>query len=223
MMLENDPRRAGTIWMLNLDEATPAIVPRVHAEFQRVNSDPSTRSGHRLAPALVSAMGSSASAEIAQRFERGCRCYAAWVDNKIVSYGWVSFEEEFIGELNLRIKLLLGEAYIWDCATLPAFRQKGLYGALLVHIRKELSDEKLCRVWIGADMDNTVSQLGMARAGFHHVADLVLERVVAIRQVWVVGLPSVPEAIVAEARRAFLNNRDQVWSNSLISTAKTGS
>jgi GNAT superfamily N-acetyltransferase len=223
MISENDPRRAGTIWMLNLDEATPIFTPRIHAEFRRVDLDPSTRSGHRLVPALAAAMGLPSSEEISRRFERGCRCYAAWVDDKIVSYGWVSFEEESIGELDLRINLLPGEAYIWDCMTLPAFRQKGLYSALLVHIRRELSEERLCRAWIGADMDNKISQLGMVRAGFHHVADLVIERIVAIRQVWVIGLPGVPEAIVAEARRAFLNNRDQVWLNSLISSAKTES
>jgi hypothetical protein len=29
--------------------------------------------------------------------------------------------------------------------------------------------------------------------------------------VWVKGLPGVPESLVAEARRVFLNERDQVW------------
>jgi len=200
---ENDPRRAGTIWMLNLDETTPVVAPRVHAEFRRVTPG--------LGPALVSAMGSSASDEIARRFERGCHCYAAWVDNDIAAYGWVSFEDEHIGELNLRIKLLPGEVYIWDCATAPPFRGNGLYSALLVYIIRELRAQSLCRAWIGADLANVASQKGMERAGFHHVADLAIERVVALRQVWVVGLPEVPESIVAEARRAFLNDRDKVW------------
>jgi hypothetical protein len=44
-----------------------------------------------------------------------------------------------------------------------------------------------------------------------HVADLIVARVLALRQVWVQGLPDIPEDLVAEARRAFLNNRDQVW------------
>jgi ribosomal protein S18 acetylase RimI-like enzyme len=208
---EDDPRRAGTIWVLNLDEETPIIVPRISVEFRRINLDTEL--------ILVSAMGPSASEEIAKRFERGCRCYAAWIDDQIVSYGWVSFEEEHIGELNLRIKLLPGEAYIWDCATLPAFCRNGLYSSLLVHILAELRAEGLCRAWIGADIDNKVSQLGMSRAGFRHVADMVVERVLAQRQVWVVGLPDVPETIVDEARRVFLNDRDKVWSNGLMSTA----
>jgi hypothetical protein len=61
----------------------------------------------------------------------------------------------------------------------------------------------------------------MARAGFHHVADLVVARVLPIRQVWVVGLPGIPDHVVAEARRAFLNDRDQIWK-SIATAARQG-
>lgn len=209
---ENDPRRHGTIWMLNLDQEPPALTPRVPADFRRVTPD--------LAPALASSIDTLSLAEITRRLESGRQCYAARVDDQVAAYGWVSFVEEEIGELNLRIKLLPGEAYIWDCATLPAFREKLLYSALLIYILAELRAQNLCRAWIGADRDNLASQKGMARAGFHHVADLVIERVLTIRQVWVVGLPDVPEPIVAEARRAFLNDRDKVWLNASSARAE---
>lgn len=207
---ENDPRRAGTIWMLNLDEETSIVTPRVRAEFCRVTSD--------LVPALCMIRGRDASAEFIQRFETGRQCYGAWVEGQPAAFGWVSVEDEQIGELNLRIKLLPGEVYIWDCATAPHYRGKGLYSALLAYILDELRAQQICRAWIGADLDNVASQKGIARAGFHHVADLVIERVVAMRQVWVTGLPEVPESIVAEARRAFLNDRDKVWLNASSST-----
>jgi hypothetical protein len=85
----------------------------------------------------------------------------------------------------------------------------------------ELRAEGYCRAWIGADMDNEPSQRGIARAGFHHVADLVMARVLTLRQVWVQGQPGVPEHIVAEARRAFLNDRDKVWKTAASSVGKT--
>ena len=206
---ENDPRRHGTIWLLDLDQELPAVLPRVQADFRPVTLD--------LAPALATSTGLSPEG-IIRRLESGRQCYAAWAGEQAVAYGWVSFESEEIGELNLRIRLLPGEAYIWDCATLPAFREKGLYSALLSHILGELRAQDLCRAWIGADYDNIASQKGMARAGFQHVADLVIQRVLAIRQVWAVGLPDVPESIVAEARRAFLDNRDKVWLHAAAST-----
>jgi hypothetical protein len=212
---ENDPRRHGTIWVLNLDKEAPAVIPRLPADFRRITLD--------LAPALASSTDSLTVTEITQRLESGRQCFAAWVEGQAVAYGWVSFEHEDIGELNLRIKLVPGEAYIWDCATLPAFREKLLYSALLVYILGELRAQNRCRAWIGADNDNLVSQRGMARAGFHHVADLVIERVLAMRQVWVMGLPGVPESIVAEARRAFLNDRDKAWLNAMSSTIQGNS
>jgi GNAT superfamily N-acetyltransferase len=202
---ENDPRRAGTIWTLDLDEPVPVVTPLVPAAFRGAGPD--------LAPALVSAMDGVSYPGLIKRFENGRRCYIAQVEDQIASYGWVSLDDEHIGELNLRIKLLPGEVYIWDCATIPAFRRRHLYSALLAYIIEELRAEGLCRAWIGADMDNKPSQQGMARAGFHHVADLVVERVLAMRQVWVQGLPGVPEQIVAEARRAFLNDRDKIWKS----------
>ena len=208
----NDPRRSGTIWVLELDEPTPVITPGLPAAFCRV--------GPESVHALVNAAGVDNSAEILKRFESGRRCYAAWVEGKLAAYGWVSLDEEFIGELSLRIKLVQGEAYIWDCATLPEFRNQRLYSALLVHIIGELRSEGLCRAWIGADLDNEASQRGISNAGFHHVADLVVSRVLAMRLVYVQGQPGIPEHIIAEARRAFLDDRDQVWLRALSTPAQ---
>src|SRR5512138_808017 len=94
-MVDHDPQPAGTIWVMNLDEPVPAISPRVPVTFRRIGPD--------LVPALVATMDRDASAELLQRFESGRRCYTAWVRDQLASYGWVSFEEEHIGELNLRI------------------------------------------------------------------------------------------------------------------------
>jgi GNAT superfamily N-acetyltransferase len=210
---ENDSRKEGTIWTLNLDEPVPVVTPLVAATFRAVGPD--------LLTDLVSAVGRDISAELQQRFETGRRCYAAWVGQQLASYGWVSFNDEHIGELNLRIRLLPGEVYIWDCATIPAFRRKLFYSALLRYVIEELHAEGFCRAWIGADKDNLPSQQGIARAGFHHVADLVMARVLTLRQVWVQGQPGVPDHIVAEARRAFLNDRDKIWISAASAAQST--
>jgi ribosomal protein S18 acetylase RimI-like enzyme len=209
---DRDPRRAGTIWMLDLDGPPSKILPGVEAEFRLA--------GPYLAPDLAALQEGETAAALIRRFETGRQCYTAWVEGQLAAYGWVSLEDEKIGELNLRVKLLPGEAYIWDCATLPAYRRKHLYSALLAHILGELSAGGLCRAWIGADLDNVASQKGIARAGFHHVADLVVARVLTLRQVWVWGLPQVPDHILAETRRAFLNDRDKVWLNAVSAAVR---
>jgi hypothetical protein len=205
---DQNPRRAGAIWTLALDRPPPAIIPQVEAVF--------CRTGVEMLPALIQAMDASSAGEIQTRFDTGRRCYSAWVEGNLAAYGWVSFDEEWIGELRLRLRLLRGEAYIWDCATLPAYRQKLLYSALLGFIIHELAAQGLRRAWIGADLDNVASQRGIARAGFQHVADLVIERVFAVRMAWVQGLPGVPEPLVNEARRVFLDNRARIWLDALV-------
>jgi GNAT superfamily N-acetyltransferase len=200
---QNDPRHAGTIWAMDLHQPRPAIKPSVPADFRQL--------GPASAELLTAAMQAPSVAEVLRRFRSGGRCYTAWVDGHLASYGWVSFKEEYVGEFNLRVRLLPGEAYIWDCYTVPAFRRHGLYAALLADMLCDLEAGPVCRTWIGADSDNIASQRGIARAGFRAVADMVLARVFAMRLVWVQGRPGMPEGAVAEARRAFLDNRDTVW------------
>jgi hypothetical protein len=76
---------------------------------------------------------------------------------------------------------------------------------------RALRDERLRRVWIGTNIENLASQKGIAQAGFLQVAGISVERVLALRMVWVQGLPGVAESLVAEARRVFLNERDRIW------------
>ena len=209
---KNDRRRPGTIWALNLDEPRTAITPLLDVTFRRI--------GPESVSLLIDMMGDGARAEILRRFETGRRCYVGFVNDQLAAYGWVSLNEEYLGELDLWVRLLPGEAYIWDCFTLPAFRRKGLYSALLMHILGELQTNQLCRVWIGADSDNKASQHGIARAGFHMVANMVVARVFAMRLVWVQGRPDISDSLVAEVRRAFLDDRDRVWL-AAVEKAKT--
>ena len=202
---DKNPRKTtGTIWAINLGQDMPVILPECMASFGRA--------GQESIVALAAAMGPGSLAEIRKRFAAGRHCYVAWFGKQIVSYGWVSFNEEMVGELNLRLRLIFGEAYIWDCATLPAYRQQHLYSALLSFILRELlTKQPVCRAWIGANLDNLASQRGIARAGFQHVANLLVERFLAMRLVWAQGDPKVPDSWVTEARRVYLGNRDNVW------------
>jgi hypothetical protein len=202
VFLESEARPVGVIWTLNLDEPTPMITPLVAATFRNAGRESIT--------ALATASAENSSAEIEERLERGRRCFTAWVGEALAAYGWVSFDEEFIGELGLRLRLLPGEAYIWNCVTLPRFRQNYLYSALLSYMLSELRGDPLCRAWIGADFDNIPSQRGIARAGFRRVAELMVVSVGTGRLAWIQGMPDAPESLVAEARRAFLDNREQV-------------
>ena len=193
---EAEPRHMGTFWTLPLSEVVPAAVaPRVPATFEQI--------GPEAAGALAQAMGLEDPAPALARFSTGRRCYIARVAGALVAYGWVSFEEEGIGELGLSLHLQPGEAYIWDCATLPPYRGQWLYPALLTHIIGTLRSEGLQRLWIGASHENVPSHKGMQRAGFQPVADLLLRN----HYLWIQGYPGVSPEVLEAMRRALFGKK----------------
>lgn len=194
---EPDPSAVGTFWLLDLEQQTPGDVPvsvsGAAVVFRRV--------GPEAAAALAAAMESGDTAPVLERFAGGRRCYVALVDGLLASYGWVSLREEWISELGMQLHLAPGDAYVWDCASLPEYRGQGLYPGLLGYIARELRAEGLRRVWIGADTGKVASQRGITRAGFRPVADVVLtpgER----EPVRVVGRPGVDEHLVRDINHA---------------------
>ena len=192
---EADAQPQGTLWILDLDQPLPVgPVLRIPAVFMRV--------GPEGAQELAQAMDLDDPSVVLQRFASGRHCYIARIEGTLATYGWVTYDEEGIGELGLNIRLKAGEAYIWNCATLPAYRGLRLYPALLAHILRELQSQGLHRVWIGADTDNLASQSGMALAGFKPIADFFITHDSTRHRAWARGRPGVPEQFVTDVRQA---------------------
>ena len=87
---------------------------------------------------------------VALRLARGCRCFLAWLDESIAGYCWLSTGPEWIGELELRITPNVGEAYIWNCVTVPEHRRKGVFRSLLTGVSAIARKEGLQRLWIAS-------------------------------------------------------------------------
>jgi ribosomal protein S18 acetylase RimI-like enzyme len=111
-------------------------------------------------------MGGEASL-VRPRFARGVRCFAAIVDGAIAGYGWLSTQPEWIGELQLDISPGPGEAYLWNCATVPEHRRRGIFKALLTGISNHAQAAGLRRLWIGSvaiPAEKVVGPSGFRRA-----------------------------------------------------------
>ncbi|HET8852948.1 MAG TPA: GNAT family N-acetyltransferase [Ktedonobacteraceae bacterium] len=192
---EADAQPQGAFWMMDLDQPLPVgLVTRLPVAFMRI--------GPEVAQELAHAMQLDDPSVVLQRFARGCHCYAGRIDGKLATYGWVTYNEEGIGELGLNFRLKAAEAYIWDCATLPAYRGLRLYPALLAYILGELQSLSMHRAWIGADTDNLASQSGLALVGFQPVVDVFITHVSTLPRFWIRGRPGVPEQLVTDVRHA---------------------
>jgi len=130
------------------------------------------------------------------------RCYAGWVDGRIVSYGWVSAVATPIGEIDSTIQPDPGEAYIWDCVTAVAYRGRGLYRRLLIFILRDLTRDQVQRVWIATVEENGPGRQGAQRAGFQPVLRIRYLRLGAWRRRWVRGVAgATPEEQEAARQR----------------------
>lgn len=192
----------GTLWALELDsegsQQARSVAAPAAATFGEVP--------HEAAAVLAEAMGERPPRLVRERFESGRRCFAAWVNGEIAAYGWVSHGEECIGELERSLRMRPSEAYIWDCATLPPFRRRGLYTALLRSIVGMLREEGIHRIWIGAGRGNSASIRGFAAAGFQPVLNLTYARILALRYDWVSDA-AVPSDLSSDARQSLLTPR----------------
>jgi GNAT superfamily N-acetyltransferase len=153
---------------------------------------------------LATAMRAEDPTPILRRFEQGKRCYAGFHDDEIVTYGWVTFDEEAIGELGLTARMRKGECYIWDCGTPPAYRGKRLYPALLAHILTELAAEGIKRAWLGTDADNIPSQKGVALVGFQPIIDVGFAPSPTGNAMWIRQRPNVSNQDAMDAQRVLL-------------------
>ena len=156
---------------------------------------------------LVEAMGAEGD-RVRPRLERGCRAFAVIHHATLVAYGWMSTQPEWIGELGLDIAPGEGEAYVWNCVTLPAHRRQGRYRALVEGIVARARAEGLARLWIGSVEDP--AEKADADAGFKPVLHFAVTRFGPVR--WLRARPA-PAALAGTAEEARRRLGLDAWSD----------
>lgn len=114
--------------------------------------------------------------EVKRRLNQGHRPYIAWLAGQPTAYGWIATQTAEIGELDLTINLSRSQRYLWDFATLPEWRGRGIYPRLLQTILDTESVADAEHFWIIAAPENRASSTGIAKAGFTSIAHLSFQR-----------------------------------------------
>ncbi|HKD77062.1 MAG TPA: GNAT family N-acetyltransferase [Ktedonobacterales bacterium] len=188
----------GALWAMELDgNSPPQALPHIAATFGEL--------GRLDAPHLAAAMHIDDITPITRRFDTGRRCIAALVNGDIAAYGWISQSGvECIGELNQPFHIAVGEAYIWDCATLVPYRNQHLYRALLCYAVIMLRGEGIRRLWIGAMLRNLPSLRGMNAAGFQPVVTITYARLFSLHHRHIASYATTSPDLVTAARRCLI-------------------
>ena len=189
----------GGLWSADFtrDEAPRIPLPALGAGPVLVGE-----AGAETAAELAAAMGAWDPDEVTARLAGGKRCFTAKVDGAIAAYGWVTPKGEWIGELDRAISLDGDEAYLWQCATLPAFQGHGLYKALLAAMLGALAGEGYRRAWIGCALANTASVRAFEALGLRPVVMVDYWRLGDASCFYLAGRPGADPACVAHARTA---------------------
>ena len=162
-----DVRRCGTLWVAG--PAAPGERPAIGTGVRiRVASEPDAAAVYR---AMVAAEADNPNLAWV-RLEGKRLGYIAEADGEVLAYGWIARAGDTVNDLGFEVDLPVGEAWIYDCATVPAARGKGLYTALLLTMRRDFAIHQIQRGWIGTSARNWASQRGIARAGFLKFADM---------------------------------------------------
>ncbi len=103
---------------------------------------------------------------IERRLGRGERCFSALHRGRVVSYCWFSQARVGIEEVGLNVVVQPDEVYLYDAFTLPPWRGRGLYPALLTRMVKEAMEMGCQRAMIFTVEDNLPSRQGIEKAGF---------------------------------------------------------
>jgi len=192
----------GTLWGYERSDGLPPVCPaRIEVEFDEI--------GPADIDALRAAMNLPTTEPIEQRFRGRRRCFSLKVEGQIACYGWVTQGVECVGELERQFNLGDDEAYIWDCATLPAWRGQRLYSALLSQILHQFHAEGIRRLWIGASQQNAPSVQGIANAGFQQVVDVVYRRWFRLTYFWMKAAPTAPPDLVSAACHIMVNDHER--------------
>jgi GNAT superfamily N-acetyltransferase len=132
------------------------------------------------------------------RLARGCRCFAAFSGGALAGYGWLSTGPEWIGEIQLEIKPGHGEAYVWNCFTLPEHRRKGVFRFVVSSVAAIAAREGLARLWIGSV--DIPAQQAIGPAGFK--AALHMHSTIRAGMCWLkVIVPEEADPELVEAAR----------------------
>ncbi|HEY8601889.1 MAG TPA: hypothetical protein VIL85_25910 [Thermomicrobiales bacterium] len=133
---------------------------------------PALRAAVTTDTALLARLAALDPTEVAARLAGGHRPYLAAIDEEPAAYGWVAGAGATIGELAVTFTLPRGDRYLWDFATLPAWRGKWIYPHLLQGIVAAETAAGAARLWIIHAPENPASARGIVKAGFAPVGDL---------------------------------------------------
>ena len=125
--------------------------------------------------------------ETEQRLRDGQTCVVGCHGNEVVAYCWLAASPVWVGEIARMVVPGPEDVYLYDAFTVPAWRGRGLFSALLDQSMVCAAALGRRRVLVLALARNRASRQAIARAGFERVATVSRLALWRLDHVWVRG------------------------------------
>lgn len=129
-------------------------------------------------------MATSSQKLIHSRFARGEFCCCALYRSEVISYCWMAFDWESVGEINRVVRLRQKEVYLFDAFTHSHHRGKDLFSAVLSKSLEWAKSHGYSRALIFALSDNQASTRAIAKAGFKLFQTVIFLRLFSRTLCW---------------------------------------
>ena len=101
-----------------------------------------------------------------ERFEEGRICLIALDGERVISFAWISSENEYEINCCIEVKLNEEEGYLFDDYTVPEYRYKGLQTALITKRLASLKEQAYRKALVFLWDKATYSRKAYSRVGF---------------------------------------------------------
>ncbi len=160
------------LYSFRLSDSIPRITPKEDVDLVFLDAPK---------PGL---MATSSEKLIDSRFARGEFCCCALDRSEVISYCWMAFDWESVGEINRVVRLRHEEVYLFDAFTYPHHRGKDLFPAVLSKSLEWAKSHGYSRALIFALSDNQASTRAIAKAGFKLVQAVIFLRLFSRTLCW---------------------------------------
>src|SRR3954447_12629736 len=111
---------SGMAWTWWRGDPLPSLEPLAGLTVERAPAD-----------LMLAQLNRVPRSEVLSRVWAGHRPYVARMDGEPVAYGWVATRTAEVADGRCRFRIPTSERYLWDFATVSAWRGRGIYPRLL--------------------------------------------------------------------------------------------
>lgn len=136
-----------------------------------------------------------------ERLRDGQACAIAHHETEVVAYCWLACTPVWVGEIGHAVVPGPEDVYIYDAYTMPGWRGRGLFSAMIAPLLALARSRRRKRALIFVDAGNRASRRAIERAGFEIVHTVSRVELWGLTHLWFRGPRSSHVTLVGKPRR----------------------